>query len=129
MLTLRFWIRTVKILKSLQGKITFVLVIKFIKNSDLIRPNAGNGFWLSVLIPMAYMINTWKHTTSAHFEYKLSTIISFGLFLQSIEIFLKLANNRINNLLNISTKLLPGGLCSFLVWICLKQGRLNLSKI
>lgn len=70
---------------------------------------------------MAYMINTWKHSKSAHFEYKLSTIISFGLFLQSIEIFLKLANNRINNLLNISTKLLPGGLCSFLVWICLKQ--------
>lgn len=89
--------------------------------SDIFRPNAGNGLWLCILIPLSYMINTFNKGNVVHFDYKLTTILAFGLFLQTVEIYLKLATDTRNVSLNILFKLIPGLFTSFLVWICLRQ--------
>lgn len=85
------------------------------------RPSAGNGLWLAYLLPLTYMINTAKLNKQVDFDFKITTIISFGLMLQSTEIYCKLACERNSKILNALTKLLPGAFTSFLVWICLLQ--------
>lgn len=53
-------------------------------------------------------------------EYKISTIICFGLVLQTIEIFLKLVLDGINISIKFITKILPAACTVFLLWYCLK---------
>lgn len=89
--------------------------------SNIFRPNAGNGLWLCTLIPLSYMINTFNKGNVVHFDYKLTTIHAFGLLLQTVEIYFKLATDTRNVPLNILFKVMPGLFTSFLVWICLKQ--------
>ncbi|XP_031626122.1 dolichol kinase [Contarinia nasturtii] len=49
-----------------------------------LRPLASNGWWLSYLLSAAYLVNRWKYERSATFEYKFSTVIAFGMALQSM---------------------------------------------
>jgi dolichol kinase len=52
----------------------------------------------------------------------MSTIISFGLLLQSICQFVLLAQAEYKKTLAVSFKLLNASITSFLIWICLNQG-------
>ena len=70
---------------------------------------------------LSYMVNTWNSGRHPSFDYKLTTIITFGLFLQTLQIFLWLAGKIENTKIEFSLKLIPGALTSFLIWICLKQ--------
>ncbi|XP_037050266.1 dolichol kinase [Bradysia coprophila] len=86
-----------------------------------LRPNASNGLWLCTLIPLSYMANTWKHKSYVQFQGKVSTIVAFGLFLQTLVVLSQL---RTNKPIGSSRKLLsslPAAFTSFLIWICLNQ--------
>uniref|UniRef100_A0A336KFT3 dolichol kinase n=1 Tax=Culicoides sonorensis TaxID=179676 RepID=A0A336KFT3_CULSO len=85
------------------------------------RPQAGNGLWLSCLLPLCYMISTGKMYKQVGFDYKISTIICFGLMVQTVGIFIRLMSEKSSFIFNVFTKFLPGAFSSFLVWICLKQ--------
>lgn len=77
---------------------------------------------MSALIPSAYLINVWKHDRALTFEYKFSSIIVFGLFLQTLEIWTqskKLIGRRIVIILFV--KLIPAAVIAFLLRICLHQ--------
>lgn len=43
----------------------------------------GHGWWLSYLVLGAYLVNCWKFEKSISFEYKFSTVITFGMVLQT----------------------------------------------
>lgn len=86
----------------------------------IFRPKAGHGFWLPFLVPLAYFINTVTRE-NVHFEYKLNTIVSITLLLQSIEIFIKFGSGRLPRKINFTTKLVPGLIGTILVRICLNQ--------
>lgn len=45
------------------------------------RPLAGHGWWLCYLLFGAYFVNYWKFEKSINFEYKFSTVITFGMVL------------------------------------------------
>lgn len=67
-------------------------------------------------------MNVWKHERALTFEYKYSSIIVFGLFLQTLEIWVqsrKLIARNIAIILLI--KLLPAAVITFLLHICLHQ--------
>lgn len=49
----------------------------------LIRPSAGDGWWLCHLLSVAYFVNCWRLQKSTTFEYKFSAILTFGLALQT----------------------------------------------
>lgn len=85
------------------------------------RPQAGNGLWMGFLLPLCYMISTGKLGKQVGFDYKITTIISFGLLVQTVAIYGKLVTEKSSFVFNVFTKLLPGTFTSFLVWICLKQ--------
>lgn len=76
---------------------------------------------MGLLLPLCYMISTAKLGKQVGFDYKITTIISFGLLVQTVAIYCKLSTEKSSFLLNAFTKLLPGAFTSFLVWICLKQ--------
>lgn len=68
------------------------------------------------------MSNNWKHKSFVQFQGKVSTIVAFGLFLQTL---LVLSQLRTNQPKRSSSKLvwsLPAAFTSFLIWICLNQG-------
>ena len=73
------------------------------------------------LLTCAYSISLLRNQKSIDLDYKLTTIISFGLFLQSLEIFLKLAFERIHLIFNIILKVIPGLLTASLIWFTLNQ--------
>lgn len=76
---------------------------------------------MSLLLPLCYMISTAKLKKQVGFDYKITTIISFGLLVQTVAIFCKLMTEKSSFFFNAFTKMLPGAFTSFLVWICLKQ--------
>lgn len=88
------------------------------------RPNAGNGLWLCILIPLAYMSNTWKHKSFVQFQGKVSTIIAFGLFLQTLVVLSQIRSNKSKSSSSKISLALPAAFTSFLIWICLNQGAL-----
>lgn len=76
---------------------------------------------MGFLLPLCYMISTAKLGKQVGFDYKITTIISFGLLLQTVAIYCKLFREKPSFLFNILTTSIPGIFTSFLVWICLKQ--------
>lgn len=63
---------------------------------NVARPSAGDGWWLCHLLFTAYLVNCWKFEKSTTFEYKISTVLAFGLVLQTEIIHLNLkTSNRI----------------------------------
>lgn len=76
---------------------------------------------MSGLITCAYLISVFRNQNSIGLDYKLTTIMSFGLFLQSLEIFLKIACEKIHLILSIILKLIPGLMTALFIWINLKQ--------
>lgn len=69
------------------------------------------------------MTNVWKHKPAVEFQYKISTIIAFGLFLQSLFIFYRLASTKkFKASIRFLISVLPSAVTSFFIWICLKQG-------
>uniref|UniRef100_A0A1B0CS04 dolichol kinase n=1 Tax=Lutzomyia longipalpis TaxID=7200 RepID=A0A1B0CS04_LUTLO len=66
------------------------------------RPNASDGIWLCVLLPLALIINSWTYQKSSSLLYKVCGLISFGLFLQSLEILFKLSCRSVNVIANLA---------------------------
>lgn len=99
-----------------------VLCVQWILKSNFFcfRPNASNGLWLCTLLPLSYMTNTWKHKTFVQFQGKVSTIIAFGLFLQTLVVLSQLRTNSASKSKFLLS--LPAAFTSFLIWICLNQG-------
>lgn len=84
------------------------------------RPSAGSGWWLSYLLVVAYLVNCWKLERSASFEYTFSTIITFGLLLQTEYIHF---GTKINNqIMRWILYLVPAFVTSSLLFWILKQG-------
>uniref|UniRef100_A0A1B0DI48 dolichol kinase n=1 Tax=Phlebotomus papatasi TaxID=29031 RepID=A0A1B0DI48_PHLPP len=83
------------------------------------RPNAGDGLWLCTLIPLCLLINCWTHPKSSSLLYKVCSFISFGLFLQSVDILVKLSCRKVNIFINALTKVIPGITSSLLIWYLL----------
>lgn len=73
------------------------------------------------LVTCAYSISVFRNQKSIELDFKLTTIISFGLFLQSLEIFLKLACERIHLIFSLIFKFIPGLISATLIWFYLKQ--------
>lgn len=87
------------------------------------RPFAGPGWWLCALVPISYLINSWKHQRAQTFAYKLSTIISIGLLIQSLAIFIGIKYSfRRNKIIQLLPPIL---VTSTLIYVCLKQGSQN----
>lgn len=85
------------------------------------RPNASPGYWLCALVPLCYIVDNYRYPqNSLSFDYKMTTIVAFGIFIQSIVIILNLWLS-FRKYLNAIYTLIPAGLTSFLIWICLKQ--------
>ncbi|XP_062556017.1 dolichol kinase [Armigeres subalbatus] len=87
------------------------------------RPHANDGLWLSGVLFLCQAVNVWNrdnHGTSL--DYKRSTILSFGLALQTVWIFISLRTRRFQRptgkLLYSCTSI---GTTSFLLWVCLKD--------
>ena len=75
-------------------------------------------------MPLSFLFNVWKHKKLPSFDYKLNSIIAFGLLIETILIFIKLhtdSNNSRNRLINFVKNVIPFLVTSFLIWICLKQ--------
>uniref|UniRef100_A0A1L8DYD5 dolichol kinase n=2 Tax=Nyssomyia neivai TaxID=330878 RepID=A0A1L8DYD5_9DIPT len=84
------------------------------------RPNASDGFWLCVLLPLSLVPNSWMFQKSSTLLYKICGIISLGLFLQSMEILLKFSCRSVNSFINAVTKIIPGICASLLIWYFLQ---------
>lgn len=91
-------------------------------NKILCRPNASNGLWLCTLLPLSYISNTWKHKAFVQFQGKVSTIVAFGLFLQTLVVLSQLRTNKSKGSTSKILVSLPAAFTSFLIWICLNQG-------
>ncbi|KAJ6634691.1 Dolichol kinase, partial [Pseudolycoriella hygida] len=85
-------------------------------------PNSSNGLWLSTLLPLAYITNTWKHKSFVQFQGNVSTIVVFGLFLQTLAVFSEKRTNKSKRSKSKILLSLPAAFTSFLIWICLNQG-------
>uniref|UniRef100_A0A7G3AIU1 dolichol kinase n=2 Tax=Lutzomyia longipalpis TaxID=7200 RepID=A0A7G3AIU1_LUTLO len=75
--------------------------------------------WLCVLLPLALIINSWTYQKSSSLLYKVCGLISFGLFLQSLEILFKLSCRSVNVIANLASKVVPGIATSLLIWFLL----------
>lgn len=67
-------------------------------------------------------MNVWKHERALTFEYKLSAIVVFGLFLQTLEIWAqskKLIGRKMAFILFV--KLIPAAITGSLLHVCLHQ--------
>ncbi|GAB0091050.1 Dolichol kinase [Sergentomyia squamirostris] len=80
------------------------------------RPNVGNGFWLSILVPLAMITNAWTHSRSSRLLYHVCSLVTLGLFLQFLDVFLKLNSRKVHFLINVVTKVIPGVISSLLLW-------------
>lgn len=83
------------------------------------RPSASAGWWLCCLLPGAYLVNCWQHQRALSFDYKLSTIVAFGLLLQSLV--------QIGRMYTSTGRLLvfraiPSAVTATLIHVCLHQG-------
>lgn len=67
------------------------------------------------------MSNTWKHKSFVQFQGKVSTIVAFGLFLQTLVLLSQLRTNKPKGSSNKLLYSLPAAFTSFLIWICLNQ--------
>lgn len=76
---------------------------------------------MGVLLPFCYMISTAKLGKQVTFDYKITTIISFGLLVQTFAWYIRLLTEKMSIAFNVLVTLTPGLFTSFLVWICLKQ--------
>lgn len=76
---------------------------------------------MGVLLPFCYMVSTAKLGKQVTFDYKITTIISFGLLVQTVAWYLRLLTEKMSIAFNVLATLTPGIFTSFLVWICLKQ--------
>lgn len=72
------------------------------------------------------MTNTWKHKPLVQFQGKVSTIIAFGLFLQTLVVLSQIRTKKSKGSLSKILVSLPAIFTSFLIWICLNQGRFEL---
>uniref|UniRef100_A0A1Q3FCU4 dolichol kinase n=1 Tax=Culex tarsalis TaxID=7177 RepID=A0A1Q3FCU4_CULTA len=97
-----------------------------VKNSrdiGIITRPAGNGYYLSILPVLCHSVNVWgRDKLPVDLAYKRSTILCFGLFLQSLAIFLSLqrrASTRLATTLPYTT--CNAGFTGFLFWVCLKD--------
>ncbi|CAD7087707.1 unnamed protein product [Hermetia illucens] len=85
------------------------------------RVNASSGYWLCILLPFAFIINNIRYPkSSSAFDYKMTTIVSFGLCLQSIYIFTCILESR-SKLLRICLISIPGICTSLFIQIILNQ--------
>lgn len=82
---------------------------------------ASSGWWLAYLLAIAYAINCWQHQRSVTFEYKFSTIVAFGLLLQTqcIHLGLRFSHHILNHVLYLLAPITT----SLLVFFCLNQGK------
>lgn len=96
----------------------FQIILKF----QFYRP-AGNGYYLSILPVLSHSVNVWgRAKLPVDLAYKRSTILCFGLFLQTLAIFFSL---RGRTSARLATRLLyttcNTGFTAFLFWVCLKD--------
>lgn len=84
---------------------------------------ASSGWWLAYLLAIAYVINCWQHQRSVSFEYKFSTIIAFGLSVQTQCIHLGLRFS--HHILNVVLYLFAPITTSLLIFLCLNQGKID----
>lgn len=99
------------------------LAVKNCRDIGIITRPAGNGYYLSILPVLCHSVNVWgRDKLPVDLAYKRSTILCFGLFLQSLVIFLSL---RGRTSARSATKLLyltcTAGSTAFLFWVCLKD--------
>ncbi|XP_063696125.1 dolichol kinase [Culicoides brevitarsis] len=99
-----------------------IFLTQNLKNLGIItRPQSGKGLWLSFLLPLCYIISLGKLEKQTFFDYKITTIISFGLFLQTLAIYYSLFTDRFNFISNGLLHLSPGLVSALLIWNCMRQ--------
>lgn len=84
-------------------------------------PDASNGLWLSSLLFFAYLRTILRNPETIQLDYEITTVISLGLFLQTLEIALFLSFDGFNNLEKVLGKLVPGTMSFLLLKIILEQ--------
>ncbi|CAO1382517.1 unnamed protein product [Diamesa hyperborea] len=87
----------------------------------LLRPDASNGLWLSSLLFFAYLRTILRNPETIQLDYEITTVITFGLFLQTLEISLFLSFDGFNKLEKFLGKLVPGAMSFMLLTIILEQ--------
>lgn len=87
------------------------------------RPHASNGLWLASLLFMSQAVNVWNRDNhSVTLNYKRSTIVSFGLLLHSILIFISLRSGKCQRPgVKLLYTLFSIGTTSSLLMVCLKD--------
>lgn len=85
------------------------------------RPNASAGYWMCCLLPMALLASNYRQPIcSLNFEYKMLTISSLGMCMQSINFFIYLSINS-GRLMKFIFIFSPGILTSLLFGVFLQQ--------
>lgn len=84
-------------------------------------PDASNGLWLSSLLFFAYLRTILRNPETILLDYEITTVISLGLFLQTLEIALFLSFDGFNTLEKVLGKLVPGTMSFMLLRIILEQ--------
>lgn len=90
---------------------------------NVVRPSAGDGWWLCYLLLAAYLVNCWKFEKSTTFEYKVSTVLAFGLVLQTETIHFNTKKN--GRLLQLVFHLIAPIVTCLLLIFLLNQGMKN----
>lgn len=83
--------------------------------------NSSHGLWTSTLLFFAYLQTILRNPKTVQLNYELSTIILAGLTLQSFEIFLTFASEKIPLWMKIALKIVPSCVTSILMTQILDQ--------
>lgn len=84
-------------------------------------PDASNGLWLCSLLFFAYLRTILRNPETIQLDYEITTVITFGLFLQTLEVSLFLSFDGFNMLEKFLGKLVPGTMSFMLLKIILEQ--------
>lgn len=82
------------------------------------RPLTSSGWWLCCLLPAAYLVNCWQHQRALSFDYKLSAIVAFGLFLQSL---VQIGRLNTTNGRFLILRAVPSTVTATMIFVCLHQ--------
>lgn len=102
----------------------FSLLLNIKQNYYFFRSNVSHGLWLSALIPLCYFVNVYRGYSTLEFQYKLSSIISIGLGLQSHVIYRQLGSD-VQTVTDNVYKALPTVCIAVLLFVTMKQGNFS----